>query len=175
MVKDCLYRSERIDVREESMKRNVLELLEEAAQKYTDKIAVKDNVREISFLDLCTDSQKIGSVLGKWNIFGKTIPVFMEKGVLTLEVFWGIVYGGGCYSLLNPIQPKERIEAILKIIGAPIIITDQAHFSILEKMDVNGQILLAEDLLTGSIDIEILKEIRKKAIDTDALDRKSVV
>ena len=101
------------------MERSVLELLENAAVKYAGKIAAKDTERECTFAQLCDNARKIGSALGKRHISGRAIPVFMEKSVMTLESFWGVVYAGGCYSLINPAQPKERVEKILDILNPP--------------------------------------------------------
>lgn len=151
------------------MERNVLEFLENAAVKFPDKVAAKDIDTERTFDELCKNARKIGSALIEKQIFGKTIPVFMEKGAATLEAFWGITYAGGCYSLLNPAQPQERIEKILDILKAPYLITDCSLRDGLAEIKYDGQILLVEDLVKCAVDEAGIKQIRSKAIDTDAL------
>lgn len=151
------------------MEKNVLELLERSAVLYADKTAVKDIEKKRDFFSLCNDAQKIGSALEARQIFGKTIPVYMEKSVLTLEVFLGIVYAGGSYSLINPIQPKDRVEKILDVVSSPIVITDKARFAALQEMSFEGEAVLAEDLLDTEINQERLRLVREKMVDTDAL------
>ncbi len=151
------------------MEKNILELLEKSAVLYADKIAVKDVEKERSFSSLCNNAQKIGSALETQKIFGKTIPVYMEKSVLTVEVFLGIVYAGGAYSLINPIQPKDRVEKILDTVSSPIIITDKEQLNSLQEISFDGRVVLAEDLLNTEINQERLQLIRKKMVDTDAL------
>ena len=151
------------------MEKNVLEFLEKSAVLYADKTAVKDVKEERDFSSLCSDAQKIGSALEAQQIFGKTIPVYMEKSVLTVEVFFGIVYAGGAYSLVNPIQPKDRVEKILAAVSSPIIITDKERLEALQEMNFEGTVVLAEDLLNTEIHQERLRLIREKMVDTDAL------
>lgn len=151
------------------MERNVVELLENAARLYKDKTAVRDINGECSFVRLCENAKSIGSALTDRDIFGCTIPVYMEKGIVALEVFWGITYAGGSYSLLNPIQPANRIEKILEVLDAPVIITDQEHLPALKEMRHSAKILMAEDLLKAEIQEDKLNIVKNKAIDTDAL------
>ncbi len=151
------------------MERNVLELLENASVNFSGKIAVRDIHTERTFAQLCMNARKIGSALLEKKIFGRTIPVFMEKGVVTLEAFWGIAYAGGCYSLLNPIQPQERIEKILNILKTPYLITDHNSYDGLTGIKFGGEILFVEDLIKCAVDEMGLKQIREKTIDTDAL------
>lgn len=151
------------------MERNVLQFLEKAAVDFSNKIAAKDSRTECTFAQLCSDARRIGSALLEKQIFGKTIPVFMEKGVMTLKAFWGITYAGGCYSLLNPIQPQERVEKILNILKAPYLITDHNSYDGLADVKFDGEILFVEDLIESAIDEEGIRRIREKSIDTDAL------
>lgn len=151
------------------MERNVLEILENSSRVYTKKIAVKDVNGQCSFEELHRDSKKIGTALSKYQVSGNVIPVFMEKGILTLEVFFGIVYAGGGYSLLNPIQPSDRLEAILNVLQSPIIVTDSEHIGRLKDLAYDGTILLAEELIKEPINEEVLRTIREKMVDKDAL------
>ncbi|MBE5884344.1 MAG: amino acid adenylation domain-containing protein [Lachnospiraceae bacterium] len=151
------------------MERNVVEILEQAAVQYQDKVAVKDSEGQCTFRELCEDSKRIGSALSVYSLEGQTIPVYMEKSILALKSFFGIVYSGGCYSLLNPIHPKERLEKILEVVQAPVVITDKGHVEALKQMKGVGTILLAEELVSSEVCEEKLLDIREKMIDTDAL------
>lgn len=151
------------------MEINVLEFLEKTAKLYPNKIAIRDTVGEITFFDLQVESKKVGCALMAWKLFGKTVPVFMEKGILALTTFLGIVYAGGCYTFLNPAQPNERVKKILEIVESPIVITDPDHLHALEEINFKGTVVLAENLLNTEFDAAGLQEIRAKMIDTDPL------
>ena len=151
------------------MQTNVLELLENASKLYKDKIAVKDANGQRSFIELHNESQRIGTALSEYRLFGKIIPVFMEKSILALETFFGIVYAGAGYSLLSPIHPGERLLSILDILESPVVITDTIHYERLQKTGYQGTILLAEELVKEEINPRALEQIRSMHIDTDAL------
>ena len=151
------------------MEKNVLEFLENASAAYADKIAVKDSSQECTFSQLCQNAKKAGSALTEYAIFGRTIPVYMEKGAAALEAFWGITYAGGCYSLMNPAQPQARLEKILDILNAPCLITDHNSYDGLAGIKFGGRILFIEDLTDHPVDEIALKQVREKSIDTDAL------
>lgn len=149
--------------------KSVLEFLENTVKIHSEKIAVKDINGQCTFEELYTDSRRIGTALCKYKVSEKVIPVFMEKGILTLEVFFGIVYAGGAYSLLNPIQPGGRLETILKTLEAPVIITDAAHVERMRELEFQGTVLLAEELVQETIDEESLMHIRECMVDTAPL------
>lgn len=151
------------------MQINILEFLENTSIKYGDKVAVKDIDEQRSFKDLQNNSRKIGSSLVRFELFGKIVPVFMEKSILALESFFGIVYAGAGYSLLSPIHPDERVLSILDILESPVVITDTIHYERLQKTGYQGTILLAEELVKEEINPRALEQIRSMHIDTDAL------
>lgn len=151
------------------MYKNVLEMLEETASKYPEKTAVKDEFEEETFEKLVEKSKRIASALEGFFDKNAVIPVYMEKSVKTLETFFGIVYAGGAYSLLAPIQPKERCVAILKKIASPIMITDKNHLDVVKELDYDIRILLVEDLVEQNIDEEKIESIRKNSTDIDPL------
>lgn len=151
------------------MERNVVELLENAAKLFANKTAVRDMSGECSFAELCRKAQSVGSALTDLDIFGRTIPVYMDKGIITLEVFWGVTYAGGSYSSLNPIQPADRIEKILEVLDAPVIITDRDHLPAIKEMRHSAKILLVEELFKTEIQEDKLNLVKSRMIDTDAL------
>ncbi len=151
------------------MERNVLQLLENTAIKYPDKTAVTDSRESVTFRELEYNSKLVGSGLAGLIGSGDAIPVYMEKGVKTLEAFFGIVYAGGCYSLLAPIQPEERCNSILQRLDAPVLITDREHLDKAGAFTFGGKILLVEELLESVMEENALARIREESIDRDPL------
>ena len=82
--------------------KNVLEYLEKNAAAYPNKVAVQDEHGTCTFLQLKDACQSIGSAIAGKIEIGEPVAVFMEKGIHALQAFWGIVYAGGFYTLLNP-------------------------------------------------------------------------
>lgn len=151
------------------MERNVLQFLEKTAATYPEKTAVKDSRESVTFRELEYHSRLAGSGLVELISPGDAIPVYMEKGVKTLEAFFGIVYAGGCYSLLAPIQPEERCNSILQRLDAPVLITDREHLNRAETFVFQGKILLIEELLESAMAEDKLARIQEDCTDRDPL------
>lgn len=147
---------------------NVLDYLESISQNCPHKTAVVEPDEKISFSELSLRSQKIGSGLIPL-IRNMPVPVFMEKGIDTLCAFFGIVYAGGCYALLNPDLPGNRLKNIITVLNAEILLTDQGHYDQAAALFPQCKILLIEALLDTPIDTKGLNTVRQHHIDTDPL------
>lgn len=103
------------------------------------------------------------------KISKKPVPVLMEKGINALSSFFGAVYAGGFYVLLNPELPILRLSKILEVLDADLIITDNEHFDFAKENFKDKEILKIKDLQNTKINQEALEKIRNKMIDTDPL------
>ncbi|MEE1516928.1 MAG: amino acid adenylation domain-containing protein [Lachnospiraceae bacterium] len=148
---------------------NVLEWLEESQEKYSDKIAVIDEMGAVTYDELVNVSKAIGSKLAAVTGMRKPIAVLADKGIDTLSTFFGIVYAGCFYVSFNPELPEVRLNQVQSVLNAEYIITDEEHLDRAKSLVSEDKILLIEDLKQASIDESSLKDIRRKAIDTDPL------
>jgi len=149
--------------------KTVLEYLENSTNKNNEKIAVIDEKGNYTYKELTNLSKKIGTGLSKYFKPRNPVPVLMEKGKDTLACFFGAVYAGCFYVLLNPDLPKVRLEHIVNVLGAKNIVTDKAHEEKALELINKESILYIEDLKTTEIDEEKIKEIRDGALDLDPL------
>lgn len=90
---------------------NVLDYLKESARKYPDKVAFADIDQSITYEELYRKAQEIGSALASKISIGQPVPIFMEKSVDTICLFFGVVYAGGFYVLLDMKQPQTKIKS----------------------------------------------------------------
>ncbi|MEG1719168.1 MAG: D-alanine--poly(phosphoribitol) ligase, partial [Clostridia bacterium] len=74
--------------------KNVLEYLEQTTIDFKDKIAAQDGNSAVTYNELLLASQRVGSFLAETKTARTAIPVFMEKSINTLSVFFGAVYAG---------------------------------------------------------------------------------
>ena len=149
--------------------KSVLVYLEEAAQKNENKTAIIEENKKITYIDLLQKSKKVGSEISKFVKPRNPVPVLMEKGINTLNAFFGSVYAGCFYVLLNPELPTARLEKILEILQANIIVTDEEHYQLTEEISKNQTILKIEDLQNSDINEEKLNVIRQNSLDVDPL------
>lgn len=149
--------------------KNVLEYLEKSAANCPDKIAAADEISSCSFSELRRDARKIGTALIKYFKPNTPVPIFRDKGVNTLKLFFGAVYAGCFYVLLNPELPSVRISHISETLGAETAVTESSRTQALKATLQEIQIITFEELINTQADDKLLASIREKMIDTDPL------
>ena len=125
---------------------NVLEYLEASAVSFSDKIAAKDDKESCTYRELATDARRAGGILTNYTEIRKPVAVFMEKGVVTLKTFMGILYAGCFYTLVDPTFPVDRIQQILSILQTDVVVTLDEYKDKLLESGYSGQIICAETL-----------------------------
>lgn len=161
--------------RMEDIMKNVLEYLEQSAKMYPDKIAVKDTACSYTYEQLQNKAKCIGVCLAKQTTPRHPVCVFADKSADTLAVFFGIVYAGCFYTLVDPSFPEARIQSMLSVLQ-PDVIVDGSDAS--EKLTACGytENVVRMETLTQGMDSECtgsdenqLQQIRESMIDTDPL------
>ncbi|MEA4814133.1 MAG: amino acid adenylation domain-containing protein [Oscillospiraceae bacterium] len=149
--------------------KNILEYLEHSALCCPDKIAVIDETSSCTYRELERTCRSVGTALSKHITVGQPVAVLMEKGIPGLAAFWGIVYAGGCYVLLNPELPTPRLKQIQAVLQAEYVITDAPHAELATELFPTEAVLQLNELRKEAVDIICLRRVRDKTIDTDPL------
>ena len=149
--------------------KNVLEYLEN--NKESEKTAIIEEDKKCTYKELYNNSKKVGTVVSSYINPREPVLVLMEKGINAIYSFFGIVYAGGFYTLLNPELPNERLKQIINVTESKVIITDGEHKELAEELieDKQISILEIENLKNINTDEEKLKAIREKMLDVDPL------
>ena len=121
--------------------KNVLEYLERTVLENEKKIAIVEEEKKCTYLELLQTSKRVGSELSNYVIPRQPIPILMEKGINALYSFLGIVYAGGFYILLNPELPISRLKKILEILETNVILTDENNIELAQEIGINKIIL----------------------------------
>lgn len=148
---------------------NILEFLEHSAALHPHKTAVVDEYKSCNYEELLDYSCRIGSALSYRIKKSSPIIVYMEKGVDTICSFFGILYAGGFYALLNPELPKPRLEHIQSVLQSKFVITNKQLKASAKEVFPNAEIIVVESLKDAVIDKKSLEKIRKNTVDTDPL------
>ena len=149
--------------------RNVLEYLEQARERFGEKVAFADVEGACTYAELEERAKRIGSALAVILEPGKPVPVFMEKGVDAICLFMGIVYAGCFYVLLDTKQPKGRLEQILETLDAEVLVTSKSYGREREGLCFGKRILELEELEKEEIEEAVLGRIREQALYIDPL------
>ncbi len=148
---------------------NVLDYLNESAEKYGDKIAIIEEDKKITYSKFNDDCKRVGSFLGAKSFFNEPVIMFMDKGIDTLTAFFGAVYAGCFYCLANPELPKNRLVSIKEVLGSRVVITDDEHIELAKEIFEGLELYNVKDLKDFEIDEKLLAEAYSKHIDTDPL------
>ena len=148
---------------------NILEYLENSAEKYPDKIAVEEQSLVITYADFLKSCKSVGSELARNAVNKEPIAVYMEKGIDALCAFFGGVYAGAFYSHISPELPPARIKQMQSVLGAGTVITSAELYSKAEELFPGAAVYRIDALKNSQIDNSLLSEIREKSIDVDPL------
>ncbi len=147
---------------------NVVDYLEKTSKKYKHKIAVIEEEKTITYEKLNQNSKIVGSFIGN-HYFNEPIIIFMEKGIDALISFWGTIYAGCFYTLVNPELPEQRILQIKEKIHSPMVITNGEYYEKALSFFPDLKVKKIEELTTGKVHPSILKKSYQNHIDTDPL------
>ena len=157
---------------------NALEYLENSTRLYPEKTVVIDDNTSCTYMELSIVARKLGTYISDRTDTGKSIALFMDKGVLTMQAFMAVVYSGCYYTLVDPSFPIDRTNQILGILESRVIITTSKYESkLLEVLSCsefkNKDIVVINldnlDINSITINEGKLATIRKKSKDTDIL------
>lgn len=145
----------------------VFSYFENTCVKYKNKVAVKYINDTITYDKLKDNVYVIATNLAKYIDNNEPVIVFMDKNIECLEFFLSILYAGGCYSLVNPVFPDERIIQIKNILKAKVILTCEKYYDKAKKLFCNCHVFNMDELKKGKYDALLLNNIKNNKIDLD--------
>ena len=152
------------------MKRNILELLEETAGRFPDKVIYEDINRKATYQEFIESTKKIGTTLAeKINNINTPVAIYIDRSVACLEAMMGVTYSGNYFIVLDTKSPKERNDLILGALSNPTLIVEEKNKEKIKDLDFEGEIFIYEELINSPIDQDKLDEIRNEIIDTDPM------
>ena len=149
--------------------KNILEYLEQTAAQFGDRVAVADNMTQLTFSELVQTAERIGSVLGKSGRRNAPVAVFLDKTPACAAAFLGVAYSGNFYVVIDSLMPVERINSIFETLQPYAVLTDEMHVEQAKEFRFDGEIVLYEEAVQTEVDQELLQKIRSRSIDTDPL------
>lgn len=149
---------------------NILDMLENAAFKYGNKIAFADKENSISYISLWDKAKKIAMVLKDKVELGQPVAILMDKSVDAICVLFGVVCSGAAYSFVERQQPSTRIQNILNTLNPAVVIWDkeQQVSSEIEYVQI-GFDKINDDIGYINLDDSFLESIRKEIIGMQPL------
>lgn len=152
------------------MKKNVLEYFEETVKKYSERDAVVEGKKRISFRELDRFSESLACKiidLGQSD-FNKPIAVYLPKSIESVVSDIAITKSGNIYMNLDIKSPDIRIKNILSLIEPPLIITNSANIDRLVGFSYVGNIINIDEIQKNeNVYVDLLLNRLNYQIDTD--------
>lgn len=116
---------------------NVLEYLEQASDKYPDKIALKDETQEVSFSQFEQRAKVLGClIIDKITCsIRNPIVVLVDRTCASLIAFMGVLYSGNYYVPVDNQTPPERLQSILDTLRPKLILCEAKDNKTLEGVN----------------------------------------
>ena len=151
------------------MERSVLERLDRAAELWPDKTMLKDSERSLAFSDFSDLSKRIGTALAGRIEAGKPVAVLSGRHVFTPAAYLGIVRAGCFYAPMDGDVPKARLNQVLSVIDADLMVVDRDHLEVAKELDFHGELAVLEELAECAPDEAVLAARRETIINTSPL------
>lgn len=148
---------------------NILEYLEQSAKRLPEKTAFATVDSNLTFAQLQTASKSAGTFFTAHTSAKKPIVFFMDKSPLCVAGFFGAVYAGCFYVLLDPKHPPQRLQTVLSVLKPDILVTNNENIDKAHSLNFNKKIVLLEDACNCEIDEAVLINIRAQHADCNPL------
>ncbi|MFD0026418.1 AMP-binding protein [Streptomyces sp. NPDC058382] len=99
-------------------------LFQDAARRFPEATAVAHRGVHVSYRELDAASDAYAALLQARGVRrGHLVPVLMERGTPLIAVLLALFKCGAGYSYLDPRWPGDRLEAQIRLLSAPLLVT----------------------------------------------------
>lgn len=123
----------------------------------------------MTFLELKSKTEAIGSFIASKYIYHEPILVFMEKSPEEVSALLGVVRSGNFYVAIDLDMSEARLDAIMAITKAKLMIVDEHTKEKAKSLGFRGDIYSYEEALSTQANDELLLDISHKAKETDTI------
>ena len=149
--------------------KNILSYIEQAGERYSDQIALADETTAYSYEEFLLIAKRIGSRVCQMHRRNLPVAVFMDKTPDCAAAFFGVVYSGNFYVVLDSLMPTERINRIFETLHPVAVITDAAHREQAHGFHFDGELILFEEAAVQPVSEPLLTAARDAMVETDPL------
>ena len=131
----------------------VYEFLELSAEKYPNKIAIKDDTASITYNELLKNSKFVSNSIKNMINHGQTISLLSENSINFVITYFGILMAGGIVHIIPPNSSEKQIQFQIQKVKPVIIVCSET----LENKITRNQYkhILISDLINNSLSSKI--------------------
>ncbi|MCR4568143.1 MAG: amino acid adenylation domain-containing protein [Pseudobutyrivibrio sp.] len=120
--------------------RSVIEIFDEIAEKHKYKLAVVSETTSMTYEELKNRSSYVSEFLFNQGVVSEEIvPLIVDRSVESIVNILGILRAGAAYLPLDILLPNERIEYMLSVSKAKVILCRTLEdLKVIERMDLKN-------------------------------------
>ncbi len=147
--------------------KNILQYLEQTAERLPDKLAFSDGDggEALTFGALWDMARRIGCGLIEKQLSGKRVVLLMDRHPTAIAAMLGVLYAGAVYVPLDAAMPRRRVADIVSACGAAAVVCDEKNRTVCEELAL--PMLSVKMLAQATVDEAALAMVRNRQIDTD--------
>ena len=149
---------------------NILDYLEQTAQRLPDKTALADDKLSLTFSQWVQQAESIGTAIAEATngTIRRAVLVFVDRRIEGLVGAMGAVESGNFYVPIDCKMPFERVRLIADVCR-PIaaVATTAADLKTLDQIEFSGPRFLYNEVKEHEADKQTLAAIREQIIDLD--------
>lgn len=148
---------------------SAVELLDIGAEKFGNATAFKDTFGTISFTELRSNARVLATNLMNNVTTGALHPVmvYLPKSINSIISFMGSMYAGSPFVPMDYNVPIARLTATADNLRPTAVITDANGRDKLAECGISAEILLLDDLLSGTSDDSRIDAVIRTTCDLD--------
>ncbi len=151
------------------LQNNVLDYLEETVCRVPEKTAFSDGTDSMTFYQVYEESRSVASWIHAQGYYREPVIVFMNRHPREITVFFGVIRGGCFYVPVDGDMSGARISQIQQNVRSRIVVCDEETIGVARTLDLGGKLVTYNEIRRETVDVEALKEIHDKALDTDLI------
>ncbi len=151
------------------MLNSAVRLLELAAERNPNAIALKEEGLCLSYAEYLDHARRIGTGLIRAELGRGPVVMMLPKEALTLTAFMGAMYAGCPYVPMNLGTPMARLEKMFDNLSPAAIIGRREQEDTLREQFPDIKILSIETLLECEVDSSALERSLDHVVDTDPI------
>ena len=121
-----------------------------------------DEAQTVSRAQFIACAKSVGTYLCSAVEPGHPVAVLCGRHAHTPCCFLGAVEAGCFYAPMDPSMPAARLDQILGVIKAPVMLTDRENYDLAASLDFDGKIAVFEDISDTEISETALANAQKE-------------
>lgn len=148
---------------------NIINLLENAKNNFCDKTIYEFKDESLTVSQVYEKTLSVATKISQNSLENQPIVVISNKNINIPSIYLGIAYSNCFYIPLSTEMPKSKIESILNLTEAKIIVSDEESAEFVSSLNFCGKKISIEECIKTKIDNDLIEKRKDNILDKNPL------